>query len=1636
MIRKAACFIPFLFFLCLLEPALAEGEYPKGVEAFEKGDFSAAASLFEKVLEVKPGDLEVRIMLARSYMELGRIADAVVQWEAILKIAPGNRLALERLKALRAEIEEVEKKLGIARDLVGEKHLVQAKRILEGLLKGNLTPQQRGKSLLLKARCFGREGIAEGIGSCLEAMQIFPGENTAAEALLIMGILQERGVDYEGKSRGVDPAKTLSTFETLRKEYPRTSWAQEALGYTGLIHFRQKKYEEAVEALRSFNEKPAGSEELQEQALFYWGAALRKSGLEKKGEPKRLDSLREEDQQALEAFRGVIARFPSGILNRMAHEGILEIGREYAKFESNEPASRIFDEFLKAYKDYEGIGAVYREAAQLYARMGSEALEKRVREGAYAFGEKPLPQFIKAIAYFMELAERFPGEREQAFLDAFALAEPFRLGKGLPEKKPDWEAAASLIRLPLERPSCADPGRICLVLAQLFYERGVYEEGILAAAGKEAGPGISSAFNKARELCLTLFQKHPEREAEGRSILEGISSFYRERQDWERAKEVFLPIQKQGEGSLRAYASYWLGRIAMDEGWSLLQRELREYQALPSLKINGPYIEAVKNFQLLAGAGGEYGEKAREAILHAAGAYKNVKGWKVAEGIYRGFIESSKDWEGLDRAAFMLAQCAFLKGQDGLSKEEKESGTVSADFREAMGRLSDFLNRYPKSALAETARKTYFEIALVYAGKERWDAALEVYLSFMKDQKEIAKPEVLRYRAALCHLGKVLKEEVLSLLQEEMEMPSPLQALVPEEEASGEPRPASKDADKAYRGPGWEAYRFRMDRKPSDPTPPPGGAGGGKELASREGLFYLGDSIHRDLSVSLQNITDQQASLVARLEERPSQQEAFQLDEAKAARGREKEQRAFTSGEIVLSEEEIRRQDEALDVAYTGFRDILREYPATPAAQASRRGILRIVKYYGDWRRFLRKAEVLTRFLKDFPKEENRAALALQIARTHHLYAADALAGSKEEMAKEVERRYENARKHYEEFIREYAHEKDLVQEARFDWVSTYHHEASKLASLDFGRFESRYLAAARKYLELVLSIPNHSRSSEIPGNLLSIARELYGTGAPEEALEVCGLITSNFPGSPVAMESAYFRADILAGPLRRYLHAVDAFLEYLASFSVENPVAIQSRIFDLGANLQEEKRWVEATHIFNTFVSSFPQHPKAAEALKRVGDIHKSNKGWNDAISIYRQLIEEYPASPFAQEANLDIADCYINLSSWRKALNLYYDYLAEGRKSHQKDVEQRLSILKDIDRFQQLIDKDAGNRKIDDAQFQIGKILLEKLGNHVKAIMEFEKVVKNYPKSFVADDAQYLTGVCHLVLDEIQAAREAFSRVVEHYPESPLADDAYYQWGLSFQKEAEGLEKVTWKEIWGKAAEEAQKRAFEDVQLEMRKRGKKAVPVFQTLKEKGDFAGLELAQAQEQNLASAFYIVTASNRAIGAEKQVAALSASELAGLRDRINESYRKAVEAYASGAQKYPLGDMTDDALLNMAEIYFSRLKDIKKAIEVYRELLAHYPGSPIAEDAAWRIGDFYGREGEWENAVKAYEKFLYNYPQSPRSEDAQVAIAECFEQLSQWEKARDAFQTYIDKYPKGKWVEKAKNQINWIKVYHL
>jgi len=166
-----------------------------------------------------------------------------------------------------------------------------------------------------------------------------------------------------------------------------------------------------------------------------------------------------------------------------------------------------------------------------------------------------------------------------------------------------------------------------------------------------------------------------------------------------------------------------------------------------------------------------------------------------------------------------------------------------------------------------------------------------------------------------------------------------------------------------------------------------------------------------------------------------------------------------------------------------------------------------------------------------------------------------------------------------------------------------------------------------------------------------------------------------------------------------------------------------------------------------------------------------------------------------------------------------------------------------------------------------------------------------------------------------------------------------------------------------------------------------------------------------------------------------VEALTAVQLANRQDKINAALRKAVGAY-NEASKVAGGDKGGDALLRMATIYYERLKDSSAAMAAWLEIVRQFSGTAVAEDASWRIAQYYEREEKYAEAIEAYRAFLRNYRRSPKAADAQFAIAENSEHLGLWIDAMDAYTNYINNFPSGPMLNKAREQINWIKAYRL
>jgi tol-pal system protein YbgF len=77
---------------------------------------------------------------------------------------------------------------------------------------------------------------------------------------------------------------------------------------------------------------------------------------------------------------------------------------------------------------------------------------------------------------------------------------------------------------------------------------------------------------------------------------------------------------------------------------------------------------------------------------------------------------------------------------------------------------------------------------------------------------------------------------------------------------------------------------------------------------------------------------------------------------------------------------------------------------------------------------------------------------------------------------------------------------------------------------------------------------------------------------------------------------------------------------------------------------------------------------------------------------------------------------------------------------------------------------------------------------GQYSLAITGFETFLKAFPKSEMADEAQFYIGETHYVTGRYQDAVAAYNQVIQNYPGSNSVLEAYYKRGLAQERLGEG--------------------------------------------------------------------------------------------------------------------------------------------------------------------------------------------------------------------------------------------------------
>ncbi len=220
------------------------------------------------------------------------------------------------------------------------------------------------------------------------------------------------------------------------------------------------------------------------------------------------------------------------------------------------------------------------------------------------------------------------------------------------------------------------------------------------------------------------------------------------------------------------------------------------------------------------------------------------------------------------------------------------------------------------------------------------------------------------------------------------------------------------------------------------------------------------------------------------------------------------------------------------------------------------------------------------------------------------------------------------------------------------------------------------------------------------------------------------------------------------------------------------------------------------------------------------------------------------------------------------------------------------------------------------------------------------FEEIVKTYPDSEYAAEAEYMVAMCDFKLERYEDAVKSFQRVVKDFPDTEFMAKAYHQIGNIY---------FVW-DRWN----------YYDDGIEAYQ---KAIDYY----ERRYIKSSELIQTYFDQAQT--YMLRWDDR---------------------------EKALNNYRRILRLKPTKEQAAEVLFKMGEFYQQYGGDhetrMENSLKVWGRLLSTYPDSELADDAQCRIAQLYIQADKFLEAEKELENLLNNYPDSEWTKETQSALA--------------------------------------------
>ncbi len=485
---------------------------------------------------------------------------------------------------------------------------------------------------------------------------------------------------------------------------------------------------------------------------------------------------------------------------------------------------------------------------------------------------------------------------------------------------------------------------------------------------------------------------------------------------------------------------------------------------------------------------------------------------------------------------------------------------------------------------------------------------------------------------------------------------------------------------------------------------------------------------------------------------------------------------------------------------------------------------------------------------------------------------------------------------------------------------------------------------------------------------------------------------------------------------------------------------------FQEGLHQFNNNLFANAANTFQSFRETYPDHPRAPDAMYHEAESFLALNREDDAIRLLRAFEERYPRHPYAFGTRLALGKYFFEESDYDRAI-LTLEQVLDG-----SPTPEQASV----------------------ALYWMGESAYQ-LNRSDEAIGYLEQIVRDYPQSEVAPRAAYAIAFNQVELGRFDQAAASFERLDRQFGSSSFASnlglalaEVYYEIE-DFERAAEEIERrlpnlggdARDRAIFLLAESQNQNRNSEQAIVNYRHftEGDPDSPYYERA-----LYGLawnyhhegawEWAAENFQRVADSGY------RALEAES-------AYYVGVNLRQAEDLTGAVSAYQRFVDGYPRHRLADRGWLELG-ITLYELRRWRDARDAFSSLVSQHPDSPVAGEA-WKhlgntevaLGNFDGAHTAFDAAIDRgaadpdlaseiiFQKAWLNYrnrvydeaaeqfmalfiddPSAPGASDALFWAAESHFQTGDFRTAETLFVRYLRDYQAGQHADAAQYALGW------